>query len=141
MTHSMSAGARRLRFGLCWARTFALSAVLLVLTVGVAAAAPAGPTAPTGACTALSQLQLANTTVTSATMVETGEAAALALTRQTDLPAFCRVMAHVRAAPDSDIAVEVWLPVAGWAGVFHGNGNGGVARALSLRYVGVGTRP
>src|ERR1700733_502483 len=131
MTNSMSVGARRLMFGLCWSRNFAVSAVLLVLTVGVAAAAPAGPTAPTGACTALSKLQLANTTVTSATMVEKGDAAALGLTRQTDLPAFCRVMAHVRAAPDSDIAVEVWLPVAGWTGGFHGNGNGGFAGALS----------
>ncbi len=137
MTNPVSAGARRLIFGLCWSRKIAVSALLLVLTVGVAAGAPADWPVPTGACAALSQLQLANTTVTSATMVEKGAAAALGLSRQTDLPAFCRVVAHVRAAPDSDIAVEVWLPVAGWTGVFHGNGNGGFAGVLSSGYTGM----
>ncbi|MBS0361715.1 MAG: tannase/feruloyl esterase family alpha/beta hydrolase, partial [Proteobacteria bacterium] len=56
-----------------------------------------------------------------------------------DLPAFCRVTAHVRAAPDSDIGVEIWLPLAGWTGVFHGNGNGGFAGALSSGYAGMAT--
>src|SRR6185437_722939 len=91
-------------------RMIAVSAALLMLPGGAAEAAPAGAGASTDACAALSQLQLANTTVTSATMVTKGGGAALGLAGLRDLPAFCRVTAHVRAAPDSDIAVEVWLP-------------------------------
>ena len=32
---------------------------------------------------------------------------------------------QVQNAPDSDINVEVWLPLENWKGVFHGTGNGG----------------
>lgn len=115
----------------------AVSTALLVLPGRAAEAASAAATSPTEACAALSQLQLANTTVTSATMVAKGGGAALGLAGLTDLPAFCRVTAHVRAAPDSDIAVEVWFPAAGWTGVFHGNGNGGFAGVLSSGYPGM----
>ena len=34
------------------------------------------------------------------------------------LPAFCRVAATLTPSRDSDIKVEVWLPSAGWNGVF-----------------------
>jgi hypothetical protein len=112
-----------------------LAAVLL--QNGVAETAPSDAAAPIDACTALSQLQLADTTVTSATMVVKGDGAAVGLVGVTDLPAFCRVTAHVRAAPDSDIAVEIWLPATGWTGVFHGNGNGGFAGVLSSGYPGM----
>ncbi len=44
------------------------------------------------------------------------------------------MVARVRSAPDSDIGVEIWLPVDGWAGVFHGNGNGGFAGTLQAGY-------
>ena len=33
-----------------------------------------------------------------------------------DLPAFCRVAATLTPVPDSEIKIEVWLPVAGWNG-------------------------
>ena len=51
-----------------------------------------------------------------------------------DLPPFCRVIARVRSAPDSDIGVEIWLPARGWTGVFHGNGNGGFGGTLDAGY-------
>jgi hypothetical protein len=51
-----------------------------------------------------------------------------------DLPPFCRVVARVKSAPDSDIGVEIWLPARGWAGVFHGNGNGGFGGTLDAGY-------
>jgi hypothetical protein len=89
-------------------------------------------------CEALSGLRLADTTISSATLVPKGAAAeALKLPVGSDLPAFCRVVAHVRSAPDSDIGVEVWLPTDGWAGVFHGNGNGGFAGMLQAGYGGM----
>ncbi len=42
-----------------------------------------------------------------------------------NLPAFCRVMATLTPSPDSEIKMELWLPVSGWNGKFEGNGNGG----------------
>ena len=50
------------------------------------------------------------------------------------MPAFCRVVASVKGAPDSDIRIEAWLPDTGWTGVFHANGNGGYAGVLAYNY-------
>ena len=41
------------------------------------------------------------------------------------LPRFCRVTATIAPVPDSEIKIEVWLPVEGWNGKFVGVGNGG----------------
>ena len=51
-----------------------------------------------------------------------------------NLPAFCRVVASVKDAPDSDVRVELWMPNDGWKGVFHVNGNGGYAGVLAYNY-------
>jgi feruloyl esterase len=48
-----------------------------------------------------------------------------------DLPAFCRVVAAVHPAPDSDIRVEVWMPLSGWNGREIATGNGGFAGSIS----------
>ena len=40
------------------------------------------------------------------------------------LPAFCRVVAVAKPTADSDIKLEIWLPVAGWNGKLQGIGNG-----------------
>ncbi|MGH1559747.1 hypothetical protein ACRAWD_22785 [Caulobacter segnis] len=32
------------------------------------------------------------------------------------------------------MGVEVWLPLSGWRGVFHGNGNGGFGGVLAAGY-------
>jgi feruloyl esterase len=45
----------------------------------------------------------------------------------TQLPAFCRVAATLLPSTDSDIRIEVWLPLANWNGKFQGVGNGGLA--------------
>ncbi|HZP07149.1 MAG TPA: tannase/feruloyl esterase family alpha/beta hydrolase [Terracidiphilus sp.] len=42
-----------------------------------------------------------------------------------DLPAFCRVIAKLKPTSDSDIGIEVWLPVSGWNGKFLAVGSGG----------------
>jgi feruloyl esterase len=42
-----------------------------------------------------------------------------------NLPAFCRVVATLRPSSDSDIGVEVWLPINGWNGKFLAVGSGG----------------
>ena len=53
------------------------------------------------------------------------------------MPAFCRVVASVKGAPDSDIRIEMWLPKEGWTGVFHSNGNGGYGGIFDLGYAGM----
>ena len=50
------------------------------------------------------------------------------------LPAFCRVAAVISSVGDpakSQLAVEVWMPEAGWNGRYEGFGNGGFAGAIS----------
>jgi len=47
------------------------------------------------------------------------------------LPSFCRVAATLRPSADSDIKIEVWLPVSGWNGKFQAVGNGGWAGTIS----------
>jgi feruloyl esterase len=36
------------------------------------------------------------------------------------LPAFCRVAAVAKPTADSDIKLEIWLPVVGWNGKLQG---------------------
>jgi feruloyl esterase len=43
------------------------------------------------------------------------------------LPTFCRIVAEAKPTSDSDIKLEVWLPVSGWNGKLQGIGNGGFA--------------
>jgi feruloyl esterase len=47
-----------------------------------------------------------------------------------NLPAMCRVTATLKPSSDSDIKVEVWLPVEGWNGKLQGVGNGGWAGSI-----------
>ncbi len=54
------------------------------------------------------------------------------------LPAFCRVVAHAHPSADSDIAIEVWLPLAGWNGKLQGVGNGGFAGQIDDFELGAG---
>jgi feruloyl esterase len=48
-----------------------------------------------------------------------------------ELPAFCRVAATLRPSNDSDIRIEVWMPLANWNGKFQGVGNGGYAGSIT----------
>ena len=53
------------------------------------------------------------------------------------LPAFCRVVAEARPTADSDIRLEVWLPVSGWNGKLQGIGNGGFAGLTDTMQLGM----
>ncbi|MDR0311072.1 MAG: tannase/feruloyl esterase family alpha/beta hydrolase [Acidobacteriota bacterium] len=46
-------------------------------------------------------------------------------------PAFCRVAATLTPSPDSDIKIEVWMPVEKWNGKLVGIGNGVWAGSIS----------
>ena len=109
----------------------AVAAVVL----GAVTAAPAAATS----CEDLSALIPISAKVTGATTVAAGvfrsptapgENAAAAAARFASLPAFCRVTATLKPSSDSDIKIEVWLPVAGWNGKFQAVGNGGWAGVI-----------
>jgi len=97
-----------------------------------------GQTAGTQECAELSKLSIAQTEIVQATVIAAGT---LDLKQEhpdpifTKLPAFCRVVAISRPTADSEIKIEVWLPLAGWNGKFIGQGNGGFAG--SILYVGL----
>jgi feruloyl esterase len=81
------------------------------------------PACSAESCEALGSSAIANTTLSAAMRAPAGA-----------LPAFCRVLAASKAAPDSEIHFEIWLPVAeAWNGKFLGTGNGGYSGALSYR--------
>jgi hypothetical protein len=87
------------------------------------------------ACARLTAAKIPNTTITLAQTVAAGTfdgpPAAFSGTDLTplykSLPAFCRVVAEAKPTSDSDIKLEVWLPVSGWNGKLQGIGNGGFA--------------
>jgi feruloyl esterase len=50
-----------------------------------------------------------------------------------DLPAFCRVQATLKPSSDSDIRMELWMPVAAsWNGKLRGTGNGGLGGGAGI---------
>lgn len=90
----------------------------------------AGAAQPTPlACDNLASLQLPAASITMTELVAAGEFSPPGNTDARNsiyqaLPAFCRVTATLRPSPDSDIKIEVWLPVAQWNGKFLAVGNG-----------------
>jgi feruloyl esterase len=47
------------------------------------------------------------------------------------LPAFCRIAATLSPSSDSDVRIEVWMPISGWNGKLQSVGNGGWAGVIS----------
>jgi feruloyl esterase len=87
------------------------------------------------ACERLTAAKIPNTTITLAQTVSAGTFngppspfnGADPSSLYKSLPAFCRVVAEAKPTSDSDIKLEVWLPVSGWNGKLQGIGNGGFA--------------
>src|SRR6185369_13878631 len=48
-----------------------------------------------------------------------------------NVPAFCRVAATLKPTNDSDIKIEVWMPVSGWNNKLLAVGNGAWAGTIS----------
>lgn len=104
------------------------AAALFLISAASLIAAPTGGSA----CENLSKLSSPNVTINSAETVAAG-----AFTPPTtpgpppnmalfkSLPPFCRVMATLTPSSDSDIKIEVWLPISGWNNDFQAIGNGG----------------
>jgi feruloyl esterase len=102
-------------------------------------------------CADLTKLALPDATVTAAEPIAAGQYAKLkeAMNGRSGLniagrlqmdpnPAFCRVAATLKPTADSDIKIEVWLPLKGWNGKMLAVGNyGGWAGAGALMYNGM----
>jgi feruloyl esterase len=85
---------------------------------------------PAVSCARLASLSLPNTTITATEVLGAGSG------RQgrgayEDLPSFCRVAATLAPSSDSDIKVEVWLPLTTWNGKLQGVGNGGWSGSIN----------
>src|SRR6059036_732554 len=119
------------------------SFVLVVLAVTMISFAPTPVAAAT--CESLKSLSLENTTIILAETVAAGQfslpAAGRGAAQQNaifkQLPAFCRVAATLKPSSDSDIKIEVWMPLANWNGKFQAVGNGGWAGSITYS-AGVG---
>jgi hypothetical protein len=97
---------------------------------GIAIAQPANDK-----CAALAGLDLPNASVASAKTYAAGTfsgppqnfTGADLSSFYSKLPAFCRVTIDAKPSPDSDIRIEVWMPLDSWNGRLQGLGNGGFA--------------
>jgi feruloyl esterase len=128
-------------------KNFARLGVLLI----VSAALPEVTLAATSACSAVAKLVLPDATITAAESVEAGKYEKLkeamngrsglnlaGLLQMDPNPAFCRVAATLKPVADSNILIEVWLPLSGWNGKMLAVGNyGGWAGAGALMYNGM----
>jgi feruloyl esterase len=111
---------------------FLMTLVVLFLAV------PALPLSA-ATCESLSSLSLPDTTILLAQKVGAGEFIPPAggggggrETNYKELPAFCRFQATVKPTADSDIRIEVWMPLEKWNGRFEGTGNGAWAGNIGL---------
>ena len=99
-------------------------------------------------CSALRDLRLEKTTITSAQLVDSGNFVAPVPRRASPeffaafntLPAFCRVQAVARPSSDSEISIEVWLPVTGWNRRYLGVGNGSFGGSINYPRLGESLR-
>ena len=116
-----------------------IAAVVCLLMVGGMAPCVRGAGR---SCEQLTQLALLNAKVTSAQAVAAGAFAPPSGATPwivgdpafyKRVPAFCRVMIDDQPSADSDIKIEVWLPMSGWNGKFRGQANGGFAGELDYR--------
>jgi len=87
-------------------------------------------------CESLTSFKLSNGTITLAQSVSAGAFAVPGTEANPNpafrnLPGFCRVAATLRPVSDSDIKIEVWLPLTTWNGKFQAVGNGGWAGTIT----------
>lgn len=105
----------------------ALHKKLLLASFTTAILAVLSPSVHAATCTELTTLSLPNGTITLAEEIAAGAypAPANGPNPYAALPAFCRIAATLTPSADSDIKIEVWLPLENWNGKLLGVGNGG----------------
>lgn len=93
---------------------------LAVVAIFPVAAVPA----IAASCESLASLSLPDTAITKAESVPAGK---------NSLAAHCRVAATLKPSSDSDIKIEVWMPLSGWNGKYQAVGNGGWSGSIAIR--------
>jgi feruloyl esterase len=95
-------------------------------------------------CESLTSLKIANVTITLAQTVAPGGFTPSRGGAQADtfkrLPALCRVAATLTPSSDSDIKLEVWLPLAGWNEKYEAVGNGAWGGSISYSEMAEGLK-
>jgi hypothetical protein len=93
-----------------------------------------------GTCVQLRRLKLEDARVLSASVMAAGNFLPENVKAGTPeakvfqkLPEFCRVVVEGTPSSDSQIAVEVWMPITGWNRKIRGQGNGGFAGSIDYR--------
>lgn len=81
-------------------------------------------------CDDLTKLQLPHVKITRAAVEQGDGPIAQVSASMRDLPPFCRVDAVLMPTADSEIRVEIWMPVEKWNGKFEGTGSGGFAGSI-----------
>jgi feruloyl esterase len=111
-----------------------------MLLLGMAHPASAAPRPMSDAkCAALSSVMIPDAHIVSARAVAAGQFTVAAgmggspdlATRLKTMPAFCRVVARAEPTTDSNIGIEIWLPLEKWNGRMLGTGNGGAAGSIA----------
>jgi hypothetical protein len=107
--------------------------ILAFVVAVVSGAAPARPIArgATAPCEGLAAIALPHSTITTAAAVEAGVFTPPGVQSLTVTRSFCRVVATVKPAADSNITVEVWLPARDWNGKLQAVGNGAFNGSIS----------
>jgi feruloyl esterase len=100
--------------------------VAFVVAFVIAAIVPHPALAAPSSCDALAKLALPNGTVTLAAVVDGAMPPEAGGGRgaTSKLPPFCRVAATLTPTRDSEIKMEVWMPISGWNGKYQAVGNG-----------------
>jgi Tannase and feruloyl esterase len=125
--------------------------LIWITAVALAIAMPFPRTGPVSAraaddpaaarCEALMSLTLPESSVKQAGVVAAGAFAPDGRGRNeafARLPAFCRVAMTLTPSADSNINVEVWLPLSGWNGKYQAVGNGGWAGTIGYPALAAG---
>jgi feruloyl esterase len=119
----------------------------LVASAACAAVALTASAQDSKRCASMTSRHVANATIASATEISPGSFSADGAS-VTVAAAACRVALTLRPSADSDIKVEVWLPLRGWNGKLQAVGNGAfngsiaypaMADALSRGYAAAST--
>jgi feruloyl esterase len=96
--------------------------------------------ASASSCEGLAKLRLPHGVITAAETVSNHSFTPPTGKPLTDLPPFCRVTATLKPSADSDILIEIWLPLSGWNQRLEGTGNGGFAGKIAYASLEEGLR-
>jgi tannase/feruloyl esterase len=104
----------------------------IAFVLSALAPVPAGGAADPASCARLSALKLPHATITLARLVDGDvppDVAAESRGGRTP-PPFCRVAATLAPTSDSEIRIEVWMPVSSWNGKYEAVGNGAFSGSI-----------